>query len=1384
MKRLLLLVALAAPVFAQCSASVTNPASGATLKDWAGNTAAISLSNCPTAALVQWYVDAYPATNPGASSPLIVSGNAGALAAAGVSVSPPWSFDLNSFMWANSTGHTISATVADATGAIIATASPVSFTIANTWPVAAAGTACPFSVTTGTPFSSPWSGTVNVTATLGGGCSSDSVQYTFYLNGVFRFQAGFITAGSFTLPLDTTAVDNSSSAVVAVNALDFTNGQTYTGYAGYVGAAGEQSNIVTINNGRTPMEVRNTSSATGGGGRVLYLAPTHTVTLTPKLIATDESDYTSTFTSAGGTFYYASGNTAVATVSAPSGTSTTVTALSEGAAQIIDMAGQTTVIDAYPVFSGTFNFISSTLNMSGPHLGWTGRMVVETSSANGCIPGVYYIATASPSAGGYYTVTNSLGSSQNIGFFTTLSSGPCTIVTGPTRVAWAQVNATGAADSPPIPYLTTTGQVSSTYNNPSAVFINSVFAASTETTSQRYPVPYVTSFCNSGFNAMEWSDVDNGASSWAGMGSSSALAADLATYYAGIKSKMSGGGCNSFITFSGSNWCCGGSNAYYAGQGGSSARNGSSWMASGVATLSQAILNANALGGNQAIYDTATDEASSLAMNINPAQGPVVLGNVSNIQNWLGTSASITVTSSTITVNIASTGPYGTYSLWQPGDGIVITGSTQGFNTPSGGPCPPITTIDATHFSFPNTASYFSSGMKIASGTYGMGGTADVGLRIWVSTACEWFTPPGGGSATDFQWDDDAAYMFEQWRSVSGHIAIAPSIAAPGSGDVGPGVVRALNGTGNGQSITPAGTSTPVTYLGETNDQYWTHGFDCEVYLDSKMLTNGYINDTNNRCSVEALPYLRSLYGSYSPSKPLITITQGSFAVGGFFPAYGIPVTSCSGNTITLASDPHLKNILPGASHMWITGSSDPNCNSNQVILSAQGTVLKTALAASTVTCVDPCSSHNLASATVTFQNGDTACSSGCTYGAMYEIQADGMHNEALKGTNTFDYGATKCSATGSAAILAHRGQTMTFSGVTGTDASYFNGLTAIYDIENLAQPTTGNGTTSSCANWWRQVPAFSGTGGTAYIVPDGGFVYGRNVYNAFAPGNTTPGGSGLSIVALLLSRSAGGRYYTLLPNPNAYNPTYSINHNGGWPIAGGQSDSCAGSDYPPIASYNTSPCATFQFYAHPNAENGYAVPDWHSAGGMSMLASRIAPLYLGGTAWDSADYGDVWESATINGSAGTIHVIGNFSEATETRTVTLTPYETSGQSIVLWLWDQRGIKPLTIIPPGTSTYSLTLTADEAAIFAAPTMFAGYLNEPTITTNLSDTPTAVSAVAACGHDQYLLPLATPVNLGSAATAVLPFDRTIGPIFCQTRYLNSSGVVVGTGLQQF
>lgn len=1374
--RVLVLYALCSATLQAQSISVISPTSGATLSGWTGNQFAVSLSSAPSAVQVCYTLDAYPAVNPG--PPGVVSGNSGALLVAGCSNAAPYSFPVDTYWWANGTQHQVVATAYsavgqsacsgtwDGNGCIVATSSPVIFTIANTWPVSCPGSAPSLAITASTPFTSNWSGQVNVTATVTGPCASDNISAMFSIDGIQQGGGTSFTSGSTLWPLDTTGFPNGTH-VVGVATSD-NNAAHYTNYAGYgSNVAGEFTANVIFSNGTVP-------AYTVTNARRIYIAPAATFTLTPSLINTDRS------VASGTLFDFLSINPSAVTVSytGTAATSTTVTGVAQGASQIYSMAEAKTGSDGTTALSNLNIFHSNSL---GTYPNYLFGLIKIVGGIN-CIPGLYLIGAAN--SNGDFTLQSPAHPGTNVPFATALGA-TCSWAIGPARVSYAQVNSTNAA----IAHFSNQGGILTSYTPGKSIVLNEIFESFQEISSQPYPVPYLNSICQSGYNTLETGGSAVDTTSWTGSGYSNptTTAATFATYVASQTSLLTAAPCQLYIWLTGDFMMRNGGDLYATTQGPTSARNGSTFSTSALALLFQSYKTSNLAGNAPIIGMTMEDEFAYLGTTM---QGPITLGGTSNNQNWLGSSSSITTSGSPTVCQVSPTtgvpgGSWGILEGAASGGGFVITGSvTTGMNTTIGGTRYIVLSGSSpTSFSFncPNVA----SGLTLNS-------TNDPGLRINVNSCCAWYTPPGGSSATDFLRDDAMAYLAAQMDTVSGRIPTAPSIAGNISGTATWYASCVLGGPGTscGQFLTEGGVNEYVPGgSGTFADIYSTHGA-LEPYLSARQALNAAVSDSPTG-ALEQTQKLSLMYGGYDPALPMETIGQGTsinFTWNATTPSL-LPVTSCIGNTITFSAPHLITNLIPGASRLWITGSTDPSCNNNFVILSAPTpTTVTAALAATTQVCTDTgttsCAYHNLANATLTFQNGDTYSGTSAQPNQVYEISADGLTTQMGGGATIVDYGTTAitgaqsgCSApvSGGTGFLRHRGQTFTISGATGPAAAYFNSTTFVYDIENLSQPTDGNGTPSACDNYFREIPVLSGTGGTANIVYDGSYVQGRNGSDVGTAGNSDPDWTFINIVDAMILRAAGTRLYKMMENPVAYVSQYTSPSKGGWTGSGSGAN---------VAQY-TQTTLNYQLFSHPHAESGYSVPDFWAGSTANLMWSRLAKYHLGATALNSVDYGPMMESGTFQSGYGYLHIVLNASNGSETRTVTLTPWETSGQNVILWIADAiHGIQPITIINAGTPNYNLTLQPGQAAYFLFPVTFAGELTEPTAGFKLSDVANATSVSAQCAYDQYLLPLATPTSLGSGSggfvTATLPYDKAVGSIYCTVSYLGSANQPLAGG----
>jgi Bacterial Ig-like domain (group 2) len=411
MKRLFLYVLWTVALEAQ-SISITNPASGGTVSGYTYQFQ-VALTSAPSVARVCYTVDAYPAYNPGIDAPTTL----------GCSITPGFGYPYNSF-WNLNGSHQVVATAYDSLGNVVATSAPVPFTTANNWPVSYTPN---MTVATGTPVTSNWAGSVNVTPTFSGSGSADNKTFYFWVDGIGQYNSGGITATSFTFAVDTAQFSNGNHNL-CVTAIDATGGTSYTD-GSYVGAATEWCRTINFQNGVT-------ASQAITNAHDIYLAPGATFNLTASVLNTDGS------TTASSPLFNSS-NTAVATVNQSTGV---VTAVANGNAQIIAMT---------PTFTGSNLGVNSCCGFvqvsttSGP--GFTPKMagwLLQITGGTGWIPGIYTITNVT--ASGVATLSATAATS---------GAGAGSFKTGPTRTDWVFVWPTNT-----MPCFGGNGHIYSSYN--------------------------------------------------------------------------------------------------------------------------------------------------------------------------------------------------------------------------------------------------------------------------------------------------------------------------------------------------------------------------------------------------------------------------------------------------------------------------------------------------------------------------------------------------------------------------------------------------------------------------------------------------------------------------------------------------------------------------------------------------------------------------------------------------------------------------------------------------------------------------------------------------------------------------------------------------------
>jgi hypothetical protein len=414
------------------SVSVASPSSNQTLSGFSGFSFAASITSGPTAYNVCYTVDAYPVPGPGRSC----------------SRTPPYAVAWDTF-WVLNGPHQVVATAFDALGNVIAASTPVAFTVSNTWPCPGAPS---MTVTTGTPITSNWSGSVSVSGTLSGAnAGSDKFQWNWFIDGVPGPSASD-TSATHSQNLDTTQFADGPHVIGLVTQNQGTSCTTYSD--GYEGAATEWTRTVTFSNGNTPTEVRESAHE-------VFLQPGGTYTLSPTLVNANQTTVSSP------TFAYLSQNTSVARVGSSAGATCSVAAVGNGNAQILTMAETVTGTDLQVlVATGYTEAQSASHPFTYRNIGW----MIHITGGTGFTPALYTI-TAVDNNHTAYLSSSPTGAAASGGRF----------ALGPTRITWVFV-----APANILPHFGTDGSILTAYNPTMSLFMNEGFDSTDGLTDQPY----------------------------------------------------------------------------------------------------------------------------------------------------------------------------------------------------------------------------------------------------------------------------------------------------------------------------------------------------------------------------------------------------------------------------------------------------------------------------------------------------------------------------------------------------------------------------------------------------------------------------------------------------------------------------------------------------------------------------------------------------------------------------------------------------------------------------------------------------------------------------------------------------------------------------------
>lgn len=1330
-KVIAILALFAASAFGQ-SIAITQPAAG-TPTITAGTISypfTVALTSLPSVYKVCFQVDSYAASNPGEGT---YPGTAPANAL-GCTLTPPWSYTWNPFWTLNGT-HLVHATAYDVFGTVLATSADVPFITANAWPV----TCTPvWTVTPATAVTSPWSGQVNITATVSGGCAGDTLSILPFVDGVTQSAGAGVplVANTVTRSIDTTAFTDEVHAVCLILD-DSTHGTTYAATY-HVNAAGEWCRNVTFANGANPMETRENTSK-------ILLSVGGTFQLSPSVVNND-----GTAGSPSGYVYLASQTGLVSQIGTPVVASVNstglVTAAGNGWAQILTMAKTCSASDLQVVGPAGFTVSSATCKWNWAAVG---QIVRLTTNTGGWTAGDY-VVTKIPAAGQAQFATSPAVFGTTGGAFST----------GPTSITDVFVNPTNVTS-----YFGTDGAVHTTYNSAVAQAVHSMFASIGLISGGRGDQPYnayggvLAQFGASGINAFE----TGVAATFTSCGGVSCAISDTLPNsgdYVAFQNTQntyintSAGyltGTNLHLYLIGSQFSNNPYVLYGVSAGAPSALSPpvmqyiiQQWAAKTTLSGARTVVGMNLL-----------DEGNANGLGNTPLQGAITFSNGGTPQSWM---ESITATggggageSCLVTTN-------GSYSLMHATlvgtvGGFLIHGSSvPNMNNTAGNVYNGVASGGNFTFLCPN----------VADGTYNAGN--DPGL-VLEPNAYQWVA-----SNTAYVLHNNFAKMKTQ------QLAASPTFPMSLSPIGTSGCAAFANWNGNGtQSIGG------ITQFGDYTDFYSENG--ALTYISSRWSAHNIL--TTGNMGYE----LRLKYGCYNPSLPIMPLTQGTLNYVGL-PGNPVTVASASGNTITFSAPHGIKNVLPGITRLVITGASDTgtpadSTNNNFFIDSCPTPTTCTVLLGATDF------TSTATGGTITWQDGSTEV-------LTFENATGNVLNCGGGGYLCGDY--FNYATTSNPHQERKRGQTFTFS-VAPTGAATPTGAclnsqpcnwTRMFELlkENLNVTSTGSNMLNSqpgVALWHREVPILSATGGTALIAID------NNYHRGITPTTINPiaseGGSGDANADWVFGQQMEAIILGALADRKYQDQPYI---SGYWDQAGftGSVTYTFATNFA-LGTANTSNHLG-QVVMHQYFEGAQAVPMFH-AHNIADLMWNANLKYLAQPKLNAPDLGQWIDCGARVGSFGDILICLNTTDGPQTRTYTLTPYLQSGQNIIRYVLNSHEIT-MSTIAAGTATDSLKLQPVESVWYVFPVSFATELVQPkpsvcwaptTCAAGTSDIAGATGVAIRSAYDPYYLDLMPATDCASTFPCTLPVNPKIGPVYYKIVYYDSSNKVLATsGVQTF
>ena len=489
-------------------------------------------------------------------------------------------------------------------------------------------------------------------------------------------------------------------------------------------------------------------------------------------------------------------------------------------------------------------------------------------------------------------------------------------------------------------------------------------------------------------------------------------------------------------------------------------------------------------------------------------------------------------------------------------------------------------------------------------------------------------------------------------------------------------------------------------------------------------------------------------------------VGQGaSIATNYGWEGYGVAITSITRDLVTFAAPHGISNIIQLNTRLWINGSSDTGGG----LYAGKNFYVRDCPTATTCHIVLDKVNFNDAGTTTnqlttaTFAGGTVpvyalTASSTDTFGTNFVVNSE---NNSCTTHHTPDY----------------RGQTVTFAGTNLVGGALNAGWTSniFYYWPRLANK--GCSGSQADGGILAQVPpsGWASTGGTARIVLNQQYTRGVNyITPSDELGPRFPFVNemdqmilGASGVRIYLSGLANGN----LDNPNTRSGVLIFRDTSNQNVIG-------------------------QWGLYPRFNFGPVQQIWQAHSTAAKLITRLLKFEFQ-QRLPGPDLGQFFESTLRTGTYGNMLAIQSHADGTITRTIDLSGIVQSGQPTIKYCAGWRNITVSTIAA-GTTIVDANFTPDDCSFIA----YVGAVNAaaeytPTIfSANLADVSGAASIAVQYAYSPIfftptIMNLALPnaVNCGNGAACSLPVDKSIGTVYYQIVYLNSSGGVLAKSAVQ-